>query len=178
MVSVTYDIHEMLGHRVMLASSCYNITMRPNEYFIQVANSATPAEQVLASTGKLLEDVAGHFSALDELELNYIAQRARRHSERAQDSGNESLFNLFGIIADYTHLLISELNNFTEEDDSISSDGKGGRLDPIMVKPVLIAILTDELAKRLSSELGFGIEEAKVYMSLTEKFKIDFDYFF
>jgi hypothetical protein len=152
--------------------------MRPNEYFIQVSNPATTAEQVLASTSKLLEDIADHFSTIDDLELNYIAQRASKHSQRAQDAGNDSLFNLFGTIADYTHMLITELNNFTEDEDAAPANAQGNSIDASNIKPVLISILTDELAKRLSLELGLSVEEAKVYMTLTDKFKIDFDYFF
>jgi hypothetical protein len=152
--------------------------MRPNEYFIQISNPATTAEKVLSLTGELLENIASHFSTIDELELGYIAQRASKHSQRAQDRGDESLFHLFGSIADYTHLLISELNNFTEEEELDPKNAKGESLDPANIKPVLINILNDELAKRLSAELGFSKEEAKVYMSLTDKFKIDFDYYF
>lgn len=151
--------------------------MRPNEYFIRISNPKTNAEQVLASTSGILEDIATHFSTINELELTCIAQRASKYSQRAQDIGNESLFNLFGTIADYTHLLILELNGLTEEEEYNEAKYNAG-LDPSQIKPVLIAILTDELAKRLSSELGFSIDEAKVYMSLTDKFKMDFDYSF
>jgi hypothetical protein len=159
-----------------MLKGCYNKDMRYHDYFKKVISRDYGPDNFYIDTQSILKRLSDAFSQLDEGFLIDVARASRKASNKALRLGESISSDFLGTLADYSHLLYSlsvELYGSDEEYENSETSA-----DPADIHQVLNSFYQDMLSNIIAEEYQISSEEAKVFISLSNKYNIDFDFYF
>lgn len=150
--------------------------MRYHDYFMKVINGDYSPDNFYIDTQNILKRLSDAFSQLDEGLLFDIASASKKAASAAERLGKRVSPNFLGTLADYSHLLYLLSVELYGSDEDYEENGTS--IDPADIHEVLNAFYLDMLGHIIAEEYRMSVEEAKVFISISNKYNIDFDFYF